>query len=195
MFELERRQIVDLVGFDFHRGVLACARRPALRQTLLAHELEALERRAQLTLIAASGLADPRNLGALIRNAAAFDADGVIVDAAGADPFSRLAIRASVGNVFRVPLWVSDALPATLAQLRRELGMSLVAATPSGEHLLGEYAAPARLLLLVGNEGAGLPADTLATADARVSIPMVESADSINVAAASAVLLFGLRRG
>nr|WP_255216050.1 RNA methyltransferase [Pseudenhygromyxa sp. WMMC2535] len=146
-------------------------------------------------MIAASGLADPRNLGALIRNAAAFDADGVIVDAAGADPFSRLAIRASVGNVFRVPLWVSDALPATLAQLRRELGMSLVAATPSGEHLLGEYAAPARLLLLVGNEGAGLPADTLATADARVSIPMVESADSINVAAASAVLLFGLRRG
>ncbi|EDM79495.1 23S RIBOSOMAL RNA METHYLTRANSFERASE [Plesiocystis pacifica SIR-1] len=194
-FVLPRKRIAELAGFDFHRGVLACARRPPTRAVLEPWEIEALRRREQVTVVVASGLADPRNLGALIRNAAAFGVDWVVVDGRGADAFARLTIRASVGNVFRVPLLVSEALPATVEQLRRELPATVVAATPAGELELDALAVdrPARQIVLVGNEGAGLDEDALARADRRVRIPVVAGADSVNVAAATAILLYALR--
>lgn len=194
IFELAREQIAALAGFDFHRGVIACAARPALSERLEAWELEALARRERLTVVVAEQLADPRNLGALIRNAAAFGVDLVIVDRRGADPFSRLAIRASVGNVFRLPLIHSATLPATVEQLRRELDAELVAATPGGAVEIGDFARPKRIQLLVGNEGRGLSPDWIARAEHRVRIDVAEGADSLNVAAATAVLLYGLTR-
>ena len=191
--ELPRKQIAALAGFDFHRGVLACARRPPLRVELDPWEIAALGERETLTIIAAEGLADPRNLGALVRNAAAFEVDLVVVDARGADLLSRLAIRASVGNVFRVPWVVSPELPATVAQLRRELPAKVLAATPRAGALgLRGLEAPARRVVVVGNEGDGLSASLLALADVEVRIPVAEQSDSINVAAATAVLLYAL---
>ena len=194
VFELPRKAIAALAGFDFHRGVLACARRPPLRSELDAVELEELRGRARLTLVVAEGLADPRNLGALVRNAAAFGADLLVADARGADLLSRMAIRASVGNVFRLPLLVSPTLPATVAWLRRELGLRVIAATPAGASALHEFEAAPRQLLLVGNEGAGLSSELLELADDRVRIPVAAASDSLNVAAATAVLLYELTR-
>ena len=197
VLELDKARIAELVGFDFHRGVLACARRPppsgegALPPELLTR----LRARERLTIVAAEGLADPRNLGALIRNAAAFGVDAVIADARGADPFARLTIRVSVGNVFRVPLVVSEALPAALDELAEALGATLAASTPDpGATPLGSYARPAKLIVMVGNEGTGLSAELLRRAQAKLRIPVVPASDSINVAAATAVLLYELCR-
>ncbi len=193
VFELSKPAIAELAGFEFHRGVLACARRPPLRTTLSEAERERLRRRGRLRVVVAEGLADPRNLGALVRNLAAFAGDLLVADARGADPFSRLAIRAGVGNVFRIPLLVSADLPATVAALARELDATVLAATPQLEAVeLRRLAVPDRLILLVGNEGAGLSPGLLARADQRVRIPVDPSADSLNVAAATAVLLYAL---
>ncbi len=184
VFERSAAALRELVGFDFHRGALACARRPE------AWSIDpALLERPRLTIVVAAALADPRNLGALVRNARAFAVDWVIADSRGADPLSRQAIRASMGNVFRVPLTI-EPLPGRLDQL----GCTIVAATPDAdaEDLHG-FERPERLVLLVGNEGEGLSARLLALADRRVRIPIAREADSLNVAAATAVLLDRLR--
>ncbi|MFO7562254.1 MAG: RNA methyltransferase [Enhygromyxa sp.] len=192
VIELSRQAIAELAGFDFHRGALACARRPPQRDSLDAAELERLRGRARLRVIVAEQLADPRNLGALIRNAAGFSADLLIADARGADPFSRLAIRAGVGNVFRLPLLISDDLPEAIVELARTLGAAVIAATPDEAAVdLRGFAAPDRLIVLVGNEGDGLSPALLGLADHRVRIPVAPDSDSLNVAAATAVLLYG----
>lgn len=195
VIELPRRQIAELAGFDFHRGVLACAKRPPARTELEPPELEALRLRERVTIVVAEGLSDARNLGALVRNAAAFGVDLVIADAHGADLLSRLAIRASVGNVFRLPTLVSPNLAATTAMLRSELDASVLAATPDASAVpLRAFELPAKQLLLVGNEGAGLSTELFALADACVKIPVAAASDSLNVAAATAVLLYELTR-
>ncbi|KIG16108.1 tRNA/rRNA methyltransferase (SpoU) [Enhygromyxa salina] len=193
VIELSKPQLSELAGFAFHRGVLACARRPAAQRELDPETLARLRGRERVTIVVAEGLADPRNLGALVRNVAAFSADLLIADARGADLYSRLAIRASVGNVFRVPCLVSDALPSTIVALARELCAKIIAATPEPTAaLVHQFEPPAKQILLVGNEGAGLSPELLACADHRVRIPVADGSDSLNVAAATAVLLFAL---
>jgi tRNA G18 (ribose-2'-O)-methylase SpoU len=193
VFDLRKGEIVELAGFDFHRGVLACAKRPAVRVGLSEAELERLRGRERLRVVVAEQLADPRNVGAVVRNVAAFSGDLLIVDARGADPYSRLAIRAGVGNVFRIPLVVSDDLPGTVGELARALGAEVIAATPrAGAVELHRFAAPERSILLVGNEGAGLSEPLLELATQRVRIPVAAESDSINVAAATAVLLYAM---
>lgn len=195
VFELSRAELAELAGFDFHRGVLACAKRPPPRRELDEHVLEQLRERERMTgcvtIVAAEALADPRNIGALVRNVAAFSGDLLIADASGADLFSRLAIRASVGNVFHVPTLVSDDLPATITTLARALAASVIAATPDDAATpLPGFVFPPKRILLVGNEGAGLSPQLLALADARVRIPVDPASDSLNVSAATAVLLY-----
>ena len=102
-------------------------------------------------------------------------------------------IRAGVGNVFRIPMLVSDDLPRTVAELARALAAEVIAATPrEGAVELNRFTAPERLILLVGNEGAGLSEPLLELATQRVRIPVAAESDSINVAAATAVLLYAL---
>jgi tRNA G18 (ribose-2'-O)-methylase SpoU len=194
VIELSRAEIAEIAGFDFHRGVLACAKRPPPRRELDTRLLEALRERERVTVVAAEALADPRNLGALVRNVAAFSADLLIADASGADLLSRLAIRASVGNVFHVPTLVSDDLSATITTLAHALAATVIAATPDGAATpLPAFACPQKRILLVGNEGAGLSPQLLALADARVRIPVDPASDSLNVSAATAVLLYAMQ--
>lgn len=191
VFELSPAELAELAGFDFHRGVLACAKRPHVRRQLDEPLLAALRERPHATIVVAERLADPRNLGALVRNVAAFSADLLIADASGADLYSRLAIRASVGNVFHVPTLVSDDLPATITALARALAATVIAATPDASAIpLPGFVFPPRRILLVGNEGEGLSPRLLALADARVRIPVAAASDSLNVSAATAVLLY-----
>jgi tRNA G18 (ribose-2'-O)-methylase SpoU len=193
VFELRKPALAELTGFEFHRGVLACAKRPPARGSLPEGERSQLRGRERLRVVVAEQLADPRNLGAVVRNVAAFSGDLLVVDARGADPFSRLAIRAGMGNVFRMPLLVSEDLPGTVAELSRELAAEVIAATPQADAVeLDRFVAPRRAILLVGNEGAGLSASLLELATHHVRIPVAAESDSLNVAAATAVLLYAL---
>ena len=166
------------VGFDMHRGMVACARRGA---PLSVDDLLTSAR----TLLVTECVNDPENLGALFRNAAAFGVDGVLVDPATCDPLLRRVIRVSMGHALRVP-FVRGPLPPLP-------DFTTIALTPDGRTDIADVTAD-RFALLVGNEGNGLSNQLLASADVRAAIPMAKGVDSLNVATAAAVALALLRR-
>ena len=171
-----------------------------------------------LVLILA-GIQDPGNVGTLVRTAEAFGVSGIAACAAGAigtaNPFAPKALRSSAGAALRLPILRGISAPVLLAQLR-VAGVRTYAACPEHASVSGaakETFAPwqldwrAPLALLVGNEGAGLPADLVRSADAVVRIPQASrsqpenaprgvdsSAESLNAAIAGSILLYEASR-
>jgi tRNA G18 (ribose-2'-O)-methylase SpoU len=186
VYALPSREIEQLTGVHFHRGVLAAADRPDLPG------LEELTRSAR-RLVVLEAVNDHENIGALFRNAAAFGVDAVVLDPTTADPLYRRATRVSLGHVLRVPFARATAWPAALDDLRR-LGFALVALSPRADETLADLVAgaPERTALLLGAEGDGLSAAALAAADRCVRVPMAPGVDSINVATAAAIALSAL---
>jgi tRNA G18 (ribose-2'-O)-methylase SpoU len=196
VLEAEAALVRVVVGFDFHRGCLAVMERP---RTPSIDEVAARARAwpsGPRTVLVAEGLADPANLGAVIRNARAFGVD-LVLHGGGADPWSRRAIRAAMGHGFGLPVVHADDLPAAVAVVRPALGpgaRTVAAVVRAGAVPLSRYRAPERVVLLVGNEGAGLSEPLRALADDAITIPLAAGVDSLNVAAATAVLLWALSR-
>ncbi len=185
VYSLSQALMTSVTGFHFHRGALASAGR-------LPHpNLATVVGGADLVLMA-EGVTDNENLGALFRNAAAFGVGGVALDATCGDPLYRRSVRVSMGHVLRMPFarvadWRS-ALPVL-----RELGFDTVALTPAADaEDIGRVPPRRPRALLVGSEGFGLTAATLAAADRRVRIPIAPDVDSLNVATAAAVALHRL---
>jgi tRNA G18 (ribose-2'-O)-methylase SpoU len=175
-----------IVGFPIHRGVLALGRRglaPTPEQLIAGMPARAL-------LIGLFGIANHDNIGGVFRNAAAFGADAVILDATCCDPLYRKAIRVSVGAALITPFARLASGQDALA-LFKSHGFSSLALSPSGPTRLAELRRSNRVALLLGAEGPGLPADLLARAQG-VRIPMAAGFDSLNVATASAVALHHL---
>jgi len=177
-----------ITGFNFHRGCLALAERPpdaALESVASATRLLALE-----------GVANPDNVGGLFRVAAAFGVDGILLDPASGDPLYRKAIRTSMAAALTVPFVRLADWPAGLRSLKRA-GFTVVALTPHSEaRPLAEFAGgcrAARLVVLVGAEGAGLSDAAMGVADARVKIPIAAHVDSLNVTVAAGIALSHLR--
>lgn len=181
-----------IAGFRFHRGCLAALRRPVPEDP--AVRLSALARQAApWTIVVAEALADPVNVGALARNARAFGASAVVL-AGGADPLSSRAVRASMGHVLALPIVaVADVAFAidTIAEVAPQARI-LAATTGPRACPLHQLTPPACLVLLVGAEGPGLSPAAIGRAHVEVTIPT--AIDSLNVAAATAVLLWGLRQ-
>ncbi|MBX3567138.1 MAG: RNA methyltransferase [Rhizobiaceae bacterium] len=178
------RAVIDAIaGFPMHRGILALGRRRQAGDagTLLA----SLPSRA--LVLALVGIANHDNVGAMFRNAAAFGADAVLLDAGCCDPLYRKAIRVSVGGVFRVPYAV---LPDAGTMLRTVLDHAFdpVALSPRGQESIAEARRSERTALFLGTEGEGLP-PTLMQAMRTVRIAMAPGFDSLNVSAASAIAL------
>ena len=188
----EEAVLRTVVGFDLHRGALASvARRPP---SAVADVLASAS--SASVLVAAEGVNDHENLGALYRNAAAFGAAAVLLDPTCADPFYRRSVRVSLGHVLALPTVALGAGPSGLEELHR-FGVTTVALTPSADRPLRELT-PADLgtgpvVVIVGAEGPGLQAATLQAATHRASIPMASGVDSLNVATAAAVALDHLR--
>lgn len=199
VYAASRPLLKQVLGFDLHRGVIARALRPDLSPgtcpigPVLGTTLEAALARPTWTVLLVQGLADPHNLGSIVRSARAFAADLVLLDRRGADPLSRRAIRGAMGHVFAQPLALADDLVAATALLRRA-GAAVWAATVGPAAVaLNSLPRPPRLVLMVGNEGSGLPPALLAAADLELTIPIAPAVDSLGVAAATAVLLHALQ--
>ncbi len=142
----------------------------------------------------AEDMQDPGNVGTLIRTANAFGMDGVILAGACADPFGPKAVRASMGAVFRRPVWTLTT-PEAIRALK-ERGIPLIAAALREDAAeAGRFAFPRRLAVAIGNEGHGLTGELLDAADTVLRIPMEPGAESLNAAAAAAVLLWEIYRG
>lgn len=137
------------------------------------------------------GLQDPGNMGTLVRSAEAFGATGVLTTPGTVSAWNQKALRASVGSVFRVPV-VAVTLD-DVAELKGR-GVRLMAAVGAGGQEIkdGEFAGACAVM--VGNEGAGLGAEWMELADARVTIPCPGAVESLNAAVAGSLLLYEASR-
>lgn len=132
---------------------------------------------------------DPGNVGSIIRTAHAAGASGVVASGASADPYSWKALRGSMGGAFHLPVVTSQTAPHVLDWADRH-GLARCALAASGGTPLYELDLRRPLLLMVGSEGAGLPEALRRASDETVWIPMQAPANSLNAAAAAAVVLY-----
>ena len=166
-------------------GVVAIARwQPAA--------IEAVLQDTSGLVIGVCGVQDPGNVGSVIRAADALGASGVLVLDDSAHPAGWKALRGSMGSAFRVPIAVGGAEDAIGSARRR--GLRIVATVADAGEAVETIDLSRPSLVLLGREGSGLADDVVARADARVTIPMRPRANSLNVAAAAAVILYEARR-
>ena len=198
VFLAEEDLLRAITGFHLHRGALAAMHRPRL--AAVAELLASARGGAGARRIAVlEDLVDHTNVGAAFRSAAALGVDAVLVAPRCADPLYRRSVRVSMGTVFQVPWTRINAWPDP-GELRRA-GFTVAALALSEDAVdLDDFAAsPActapdsRVAVVLGTEGDGLAARTIAAADAVVRIPMAGGVDSLNVAAAAAVAFWALR--
>ena len=182
----------QIAGFKLARGMLCAMRRRVLPK------MEELCRDARRIAIL-ENVVNPTNVGAIFRSAAALGIDAMLLTAGCSDPLYRRAARVSMGTVFQVPwtfLGTEDWADRTMEQLRgmgyRTAAMALKEDSLSPDaRVLHETE---KLAIILGTEGEGLAADTIADCDYTVCIPMARGVDSLNVAAASAVAFWELCR-
>ena len=200
VFVGEEALLEQLTGFHLHRGALAAMQRPVLPG--VSQLLEGAR-----TVAVLEDIVDHTNVGAMFRSAAALGVDAVLVTPQCADPLYRRSIRVSMGTVFQVPwtrleAWPHDPHPPGRpgapggVDLLREAGFDVLALALTDEAVALDAAdlGPQRKVALVlGAEGHGLKPATLRAADEHVVIPMAGGVDSLNVAAASAVVFWQRR--
>lgn len=185
VYTADSELLEKLTGYKLTRGVLCAMQRPALADLDLvckgAHRIAVLE-----------SIADPTNIGAIFRSAAALGIDAVLLNNTCCDPLYRRAVRVSMGTVFQIPWTRLDSINRLKAMGFKTAAMALSDTSVSIEDacLLAED----KLAIVIGNEGRGLAEETIAACDYTVRIPMSHGVDSLNAAAASAVAFWQLRR-
>ncbi len=186
--------LANLTGYPLTRGVLCAMRRPTLPSVEVlcqnAHRVAVLE-----------NIVDHTNIGAIFRSAAALGMDGVLVTPSCCDPLYRRSARVSMGTVFQVP-WTRigekvDDWPQKGLNILHNLGFATVAMALRHDNVALDdpiLTGQDKLAIVLGTEGDGLTETTIAQCDFTVRIPMAHNVDSLNVAAASAVAFYALRR-
>ena len=193
VYTADREVLAQLTGFQLTRGVLCAMCRPVLRG------VEALCSGARRVAVL-ENIVDSTNIGAIFRSAAALNMDAVLVTPSCCDPLCRRAVRVSMGTVFQVPWTYIGSSPEEWPQpgLERlgKLGFKTAAMALCDTSVSIEdpqLMAEEKLAIVLGTEGDGLSARTIAGCDYTVRIPMAHHVDSLNVAAASAVAFWQLR--
>lgn len=185
IFTGQRELLQTLTGYTLTRGVLCAMRR---REQPVAEEICAGAHRVAVI----DGVVDTTNIGAIFRSAAALGIDAVLLTPQSCDPFNRRSIRVSMGTVFLVPwTWIDS--PADLKAMGfKTVAMALTDnSVPIDDPAL---CAEPRLAIILGTEGDGLSQQAISQADYVARIPMAHGVDSLNVAAASAVAFWQLRK-
>lgn len=173
-------ELRDVVGFDMHRGMVGLFERP---------DRIGMDSVADARVVCvAEGVGDDANMGALVRTAAALGVGGLILDESSADPFTRRAVRVSMGTVGLVPIVRSDSWPPQLS------GRTVIALTPSGDTPITGLVVEGAVAVAVGSEGPGLSKAMLDRSDLRVRIEMGRGIDSLSVSHAAAIALHHVRR-
>ncbi len=192
IYSLPREQLKQLVGFDFHRGVMACGRRLPLRSI---DRFRFADNDPPVAL-AVIGVTELENLGSIFRSAACFGIRHVLIGPKTIDPLARRVIRVSMANVFGLELYQLDEPEIQLAGLRERMNLRSIAttldhhATPLCEFMNDDRA----MVLIIGNEATGLDPQIQRAATDRVTIPMQLGTDSLNVAVAAALFMHQLTR-
>lgn len=193
VYTAEYETLVKMTGYALARGMLCVMRRRALSS------IEEICQNARRIAIL-ENVVNPTNIGAIFRSAAALHMDAVLMTSGCSDPLYRRASRVSMGTVFQIPWTYFDkkiSWPDTGMHILRELGFKTVAMALRDDSFSiddPQLHAQEKLAIILGTEGDGLAAETIADCDYTVKIPMSHGVDSLNVAAASAVAFWELGR-
>jgi tRNA G18 (ribose-2'-O)-methylase SpoU len=186
----DRKFLVTLTGVELFQGVLAVGKIP---RTLSLENLLAQSPSPKL-FAAVDGLTNAENIGLLVRNCAAFGAQGLLVGETCSSPFLRRAVRNSMGAIFELPVVETARLVQSLRELRSR-GIRCIAAHPhTDKKILSQADFTKDCCIVFGSEGSGISAAALAACDEAVAIPMPPKIDSLNVSAAAAVFLYEANR-
>ena len=181
-----RDLLASLTGYTLTRGVLCAMRRPPMPT------VEQVCAGAQRVVVI-DGVVDTTNIGAIFRSAAALGIDAVLLTPTSCDPLNRRAVRVSMGSVFLLPwTWIDHPVRQLTSLGFRTAAMALTDNSVSIDH--PSLADEPRLAIIMGTEGDGLAPEVISQADYVVRIPMYHDVDSLNVAAASAVAFWELRK-
>ncbi len=185
--------LTKITGFKLTRGMLC-----AMHRRKLPSMREICENAKRIAVL--EEVVNPTNIGAIFRSAAAMHMDAVLLTPACSNPLYRRAIRVSMGTVFQIPWTFVDnsvSWPEGGIQLLHKMGFKMAALALSGDSIRIDdpiLQKEEKLAILLGTEGDGLTSRTIADCDYTVKIPMSHGVDSLNVAAASAVAFWQLRK-
>ena len=194
VFTADEELLCNLTGYHLTRGVLCAMRRPQLPEPK-----ELLQNVNRVAIL--ENVMNPTNVGAIFRSAAALGMDAVLLTPGCSNPLYRRSARVSMGTVFQIP-WTyigedSADWPEKGMALLKELGFKTAALALTDDSVSIDdpaLLAEEKLAVILGSEGDGLTERTIASSDYTVKIPMYHGVDSLNVAAASAVALWELRK-
>ena len=190
VFTADEEVLCQLTGYHLTRGVLCAMRRPKLPA------MEDICREASRVVVL-ENVQNPTNVGAIFRSAAALGMDAVLLTPGCSNPLYRRSARVSMGTVFQIPWAYTGDWPEAGMQQLKALGFKTAALALSDNSVSIDdpnLMAEERIALLLGSEGDGLTDTTIANCDYTVKIPMYHGVDSLNVAAASAVAFWQLRK-
>ena len=193
VYTAEYETLVKMTGYALARGMLCVMRRRALSS------IEEICQNARRIAIL-ENVVNPTNIGAIFRSAAALHMDAVLLTSGCSNPLYRRASRVSMGTVFQIPWTYFDkkiSWPEDGMKTLRKLGFKTVAMALQDDSFSiddPQLHAQEKLAIILGTEGDGLAAETIADCDYTVKIPMSHGVDSLNVAAASAVAFWELGR-
>ena len=186
----DRKFLVTLVGIELFQGVLAVGKIP---RTFSPGDLLAQSPSPRLFAMV-EGVTNSENIGLLVRNCAAFGAQGLIVGPTCCSPYLRRAVRNSMGTIFQLPVVESPDLIQSLNDLRAAGVCSIAAHPHTDKKSLARTDFTRDCCLIFGSEGKGISPEVLAACDEAVAIPMAAKIDSLNVGAAAAVFLYEASR-
>lgn len=183
IFVVEHEAVAELIGFQFHRGFLACGIRP---QT---PAWEPTRMPDHWTGVMFVGVQDPENLGAILRTCSALGIQDILMGPECVDPFARRVLRVSMGNAFKLRFYEANDSCRLLRQ-SSVLGVETVAACLTTRSIeLASWHRRGPTLVVLGNEGKGLPEDVIESSSRPLRIAMDLGTDSLNVSVAAAILL------
>ena len=185
-FLVEDHVADKLADVGTHQGVFGVFRTPV-------HTLEEVHTGGRY--LALERVQDPGNVGTLLRSAAAFGFDAVILSDGCASPFAPKTLRASMGAAVRIPVIEAGAMPQAVAQLRAKGITCLAAALYQSQPLsAAQSSCPGGVCVVIGSEGRGVRPEVLEQADRELIIPMDPHCESLNAAVAAAIVLWQMRR-
>lgn len=185
-----KKLLETIVGHELHQSIMGIGEVPV---PLTIGDLPVHAVRPSLYILV-DGITNAENMGVIVRNSVCFNADALIVLPNSCDPYLRRSVRNSMGNIFRLPIvYVTETGEALRAMHTAGITITAAHPHPSSNDIRSVPQANTRCLVL-GAEGHGISAEVLEQCDEFVTIPMRPGADSLNVASASAVLLWELHR-
>lgn len=191
LFVVPFELVHEIVGFPFHRGVLASGLRippPEVDEILIRSAPRA-------RIVICPRISNPDNLGVIARISDVFGIDAILAGPSCPDPLSRRVLRVSMGSALRVPTIVLNDLLGKADSLVRERGITLLAAVAKPNAVaFDSFPPPERWGLILGNEDEGVDEEWTAKADRAITIPMTTETGSLNVSVAAGILLYQLSR-